>query len=188
MSDLLGRGFFDDEVIKWAFPDPARRAKSLSEFFGIYLDLAFDRGGVMVDADRAAAFVYFRPEGMDMSVEEQERMRSRMTACAGEDASTVLAFLDALDAHHPTGPRHYYGFCMATEPERRNSGCGMAFMQFLNTVMDRDGLPSYSECTSLQCRSICIRLGYRDAGPPIQLEGGPVLYPVWREPNAQVVC
>jgi hypothetical protein len=59
-------------------------------------------------------------------------------------------------------------------------------MNARHAILDRDGTSAYLEASDHAKRDLYTRYGYTELGPPIQLPGGPPMYPMWRQPRSGV--
>jgi GNAT superfamily N-acetyltransferase len=96
------------------------------------------------------------------------------------------AFDLALDRHHPADlPHHHHLAILAVRPDSQGQGTGTALLNAHHAALDRDGMPAYLEASRQDTRRIYLRHGYilrPDA--PIRLpDGGPEMWPMWREPQ-----
>lgn len=185
VCDVLACEFFNDPVLKFAFagPDPDSRLETMRQFFRIYVNLAKDYGGTLIDENDAGVLVYFRPELADMTGKENEALDAQLRRQCGSDYVSVAAFMNGLDHYHPATPPHYYVFLVAVQRAQRGTCLVNRLFSELNTILDRDKYPCYAECTRLSTRTLVRRFGYRDAGQPLNFKGFPPLYPIWREPQ-----
>jgi GNAT superfamily N-acetyltransferase len=69
---------------------------------------------------------------------------------------------------------------MAVHPAHQRHGIGSALLAAHHATLDAAGLPAYLEASGNRSRALYLRHGYTDTGPPVQLSGGPALYPMWR--------
>lgn len=186
VCELLASEFYHDPVLNFAFTDtsPARRLETMKRFFRIYIDLARDYGGILLAEDNVGVLVYFHPELMEMTKEENERLDGLLRRECGVDYATASAFMNGLDQYHPRNPPHFYIFLVAVSRANRGGGIVKALFSKLNVILDKAKLPCYAECTAFSTRTLVRRFGYRDAGQPLQIEGFPELFPIWHEPNS----
>jgi GNAT superfamily N-acetyltransferase len=77
-----------------------------------------------------------------------------------------------MDEHHPHDPHHYVAL-VGVRKERRGNGIATAMLRRHHRVLDRDGVPAYLEAVSPETAGLYAALD----------EGGPYLYPMWREPQ-----
>jgi ribosomal protein S18 acetylase RimI-like enzyme len=104
-----------------------------------------------------------------------------MLRVLGRQASSAGQMLAAMQQHHPPTP-HWYLLYLATESGRRGSGIGTALLQPVLHQCDTDGVPAYLEATTEGNRALYRRHGFTDMPQLVLPGGGPVLYPMWREP------
>lgn len=187
VCELLASEFYHDPVLKFAFTDEnmLRRLATMQKFFRIYVDLAQKNGGILLAEDDTGVLVYFHPELMEMTKEENQRLDSLLKQECGVDYATASAFMNGLDQYHPRNPPHFYIFLVAVSRASRGGVIVKALFNKLNTILDKAKLPCYAECTAFSTRTLVRRFGYRDAGHPLHIEGFPELFPIWREPNSE---
>lgn len=185
IDDLLAAEFFDDPILKFAFPNTTgkRRRETMRRFFRIYVDLAIEYGGVLIAENNSGVLVYFRPEIMKMADEKSVLLDSQLRQECGSDYATVVAFMNGLSHHHPQTPPHYYIFLIAVQRQYRRKGVAKSLLGELNIILDSGGVSCYAECTTLSSRSLFRFSGYHDTSPPLHIEGFPELFPVWRNPQ-----
>jgi GNAT superfamily N-acetyltransferase len=90
--------------------------------------------------------------------------------------------LAVIQKHHPTVP-HWYLYYLATTAHRQSTGIGSALMRPVLQTCDEQGIPAYLEATTERNRALYLRHGFVPAEPLPLPRGGPVLYPMWREPQ-----
>jgi len=83
--------------------------------------------------------------------------------------------------HRPLGD-HWYLLYMGVAPGRQGQGLGSALLRPVLDECDRTGTPAYLEASCERSRALYARHGFveRDALP--LPEGGPTIFPMWREP------
>jgi GNAT superfamily N-acetyltransferase len=59
---------------------------------------------------------------------------------------------------------------------------GSALLRAVLERCDRDGTPAYLEASCERNRQLYLRHGFTDLEPLPLPDGGPVMYPMWREP------
>lgn len=62
-------------------------------------------------------------------------------------------------------------------------GFGTALLAHRAAQLDRQGRAAYLEASSACSARLYRRLGFEEAGDPIQPAGGPPLFPMWRPPR-----
>ena len=110
----------------------------------------------------------------------------RLAEATGRWLSRFEAFDATLDRHHPAGLAHHHLAILAVHPDRQGQGTGTALLRAHHAALDRDGLPAYLEAASPRTRRSYQQHRYHlRPGAPIRLpDGGPAMWPMWREPRA----
>jgi GNAT superfamily N-acetyltransferase len=86
--------------------------------------------------------------------------------------------------HHPDHAPHHYLAILAVQPDLRGRGIGSALLDGYHAPLDETGAAAYLESAGLRQRELYLRKGYVDHGEPFPVgDGGPLLYPMWREPS-----
>lgn len=185
VCDLLASEFYNDPVLKFVFTGTSReqRMKALRGFFRVYVDLAQKLGGILLTENNVGALVYFGPELMELTADDNDQVYRQLRQECGKDYMAVSALMNGLDNYHPCTPSHYYVFAVAVSRLSRGGEMVAKLFSNLNMILDKEKLPCYAECTTYSTRSLVRRFGFRDAGAPLCIEGFPELYPIWREPQ-----
>ena len=180
--DLLTNEFFDDPVLKYAFIDVdlEKRKDSMRFFFDLYTRLAIQNGGVIVTEGITGALVYFNTLFIEMSADERMIIDKELRKGCGDSYELISKFMNGLDIFHPNELPHIYIFLVAVSKPCRGGRVVSALFRKMNRILDTGNLPCYAECTTYATRTLLRRYGYYDAGAPINIEGFPLLYPIWR--------
>jgi GNAT superfamily N-acetyltransferase len=136
---------------------------------------------VEITPDRAGAALWL-PAGPDAPAQPAD-YGARLAAATSPWTKRFVAFDAALEARHPAGVAHRHLAILAVRPGRQGQGTGTALLRSCHQALDRDGTPAYLEASDPRTRRLYLRHGYTDHGPPIDLPGGPPMYPMWREPS-----
>lgn len=181
VCDLLAEEFSNDPLHEVLFTEPKERIRILRNYFRIYVDLASKRGGTLFAENDAGVLVYFRPEVMEMSDEDQVTIDNQIREVCGSYSATVAAYTQGLKHYHPRTPPHYYILLIAIRRSSRGGRVVTDLFSALHAMADKEKFPCYAECTKFSTRTNLRRWGYLDAGPPLRIDGFPELFPVWRE-------
>ena len=134
-------------------------------------------------AGESAGAALWAPPGQppvpDEDAEEFGRRLEEMTPA--EDAERLFALNKLIDEHHPRGSYYFLQFT-GVEPARQGHGIGSALLAPMLERCDREGAPAYLDATSPDNKRLYERHGFR-AGDEYAPEGGPPLWPMWREPG-----
>lgn len=180
---VLVNSFFADPLMLWAFPAESRRAQILPEFFLAQLEISLDYDGVLTDGGRDAALLYLPPGAWDKLEARDEELTARFGGLAGEYRDALLTIMGLQAHHHPTDREHYYVSFSGVQPGVQRRGAMSVLSGALLDRADREGVPVYTEASSVAGAALCRRQGFVPRGTEIVLPGGPVLSPMWREPR-----
>lgn len=180
LADVLARAFQEDPVFTWWISDADRRRVTLPPFFELFVETFVVHGLVYADTDTTGTVVWGPPSN-PMGIEDEEAFGARVEEIvAGVDLPRVFEIITVLAEQHPSAP-HFYLQWAAVLPEQQGRGIGSALLEPVLQRCDREGVPAYTEATSLQNRRLYERHGFtfiNEIGPA----GGPPLYRMWREP------
>jgi len=183
LSDLIADAFHDLPPSRWLIADPAARRQIFPAYFRLYAEHAMASGVVHTTTGRTAVALWL-PIGQD-AAGQPDGYRARLAAATSPWTGRFLAFDQALEQRHPAGVAHHHLAILAVRPDSQGQGTGTTLLRAYHQMLDHDaGAPAYLEAADLHTRRIYLRHGYADHGPPIRLPGGPLMYPMWREPRS----
>jgi GNAT superfamily N-acetyltransferase len=182
LSQVIADAFFPLPPCRWLISDGAARREILPGFFRMYVEHAMADGTVYTTAARTAAALWIptgpggprQPDGYDEQLAE----------VTGKWAEQFVIFDQQLDAHHLTGVAHHHLAILAVRPDVQGRGIGTALLDAYHAILDGEGTVAYLEASDERTRGIYLRHGYADYGSPIELPGGPFMYPMVRHPRA----
>ncbi len=178
----LARAFRDDPVFRWAYPSDERRHGVLPKFFSLFTEQLLRHGEVYTAAEGAGAALWAPPGRSPVPEEDADEVAGRLEEMSGADAERLFAISKAVDEHHPPGSYYFLQF-MGVEPAGQGRGIGAALLAHVLQRCDREGFRVYLDATSRDNKRFYERHGFRASGEYAP-EGGPPLWPMWREPNA----
>lgn len=181
LSAVIADAFHDLPPSSWLIADEAARRQIFPGYFRILIVHAFTSGLVYTTAERDAAALWIPAAGGLPA--PPARYAERLAAATGPWTDRFTAFDAALESRHPAGTPHHHLALLGVRPDRQGHGTGTALLQAHHRVLDHDSLSGYLEASSPRARQLYLRHGYRDLGPPIDLAGGPSLFPMWRGPG-----
>ncbi|KOG87648.1 GNAT family N-acetyltransferase [Streptomyces varsoviensis] len=206
ITAVLARAFAADPVMGWffpesAFPDERARAEHLAAFFGTLLEFQYgphgacqtakpDEGhdgseGGEVPARVVAAALWTPPGAPELSEETEQAMGLRMVELATERLDRLVSAYRLLREHVPDTPHWYLGV-LGSDPAAQGGGYGAALLRSRLAVCDADGVPAYLEASKQANIGYYERFGFTVRGGAAGVElpdGGPVVWPMWREPR-----
>jgi ribosomal protein S18 acetylase RimI-like enzyme len=178
LSLVIAEAFGDLPPSRWLIPPAAARREIFPGYFRILLEHALACGVVQTTPGRTAAALWL-PGGGGQPEGDDERL-----ATATRPWTERFAAFDAeLGGRHPAG-LHWYLAILAVRSDRQGRGTGTALLRAWHEVLDRDlGMAAYLEAASPQARDLYLGHGYADHGLPVELPGGPPMYPMLRRPR-----
>jgi GNAT superfamily N-acetyltransferase len=190
LSRVIADAFLDLPPSWWLIADQAVRRRIFPEYFRIFVEAALADGIVQTIQDRAAVAVWLPSDAAGLSPDESPAdgpadYVTRLTAVTQPWTSRFLAFDAAIEGRHPAEPAHHHLAFLAVRPDRQGLGIGSALLLAHHQFLDHGvRLPAYLEAAEPRSRQLYLRHGYVDLGPPNFLsDGGPPMFPMWRDPR-----
>jgi GNAT superfamily N-acetyltransferase len=183
LSQVIADAFADLPPSRWLIPDDDARRQIFPAYFRIYVEHAMASGTVHTTTDRAAAALWLPlkecPAGPPEDYDEQ------LAAAAGRWLERFRAFDATLAEHHPYGTAHHHLAILAVRPDNQGRGTGSRLLRAGHDTLDQHGAPAYLEAATLRTTRLYQRHGYavRPGGPFRLPNGGPAMWPMWREPQ-----
>jgi GNAT superfamily N-acetyltransferase len=182
LARILRAAFADDPVFAFLFPtDMSRREDRLHRMFTLEAARSERHGGTWV-AEGAGASVWFPPGQWRSTTWEDLRDAPRWLRVFGRQAGLAQKVRSQMEAHHRPLPDHWYLLYIGIQPERQGQGLGSALLRPVLEECDRTGTPAYLEASCERSRSLYARHGFVEREPLPLPDGGPTIYPMWREP------
>jgi ribosomal protein S18 acetylase RimI-like enzyme len=182
IAETLALAFEDDPVMEFLFPDPASRVRRLNRFFRTGLLVQhLSYGACFTDAEWSGAALWDPPGRWRITLTQLLRGAPHMLAALGVRVPAGLRALSAVEHAHPTPP-HYYLAVLGTRPDRQGKGVGSSLLRPILDRCDADGVGAYLESSKERNIAFYRRHGFETTGE-IRLPGGPVVWPMWREPR-----
>ncbi|MFK4098589.1 GNAT family N-acetyltransferase [Streptomyces sp. NPDC019531] len=183
VAGLLDSAFQDDPVSGWIFPGEEDRRTTHPRLMAAFVDIVLAEGRVDVTEDGAACALWLSvaADGGDED-DEEGFARLREALDPGNERIEQIGTLTA--AVHPVGRAHEYLWMIGVVPGRQGEGLGAALIGSVLERCDREGVPAYLEASSVRSRKLYERLGFELVDRPLDLPGGPQMWPMWREPSA----
>ena len=180
IAGMLAEAFVDLPTAKWLVADPAERVRAVRGQFEILVEHAMDAGGVMTAGDVDAALVWFDHTRTPAAVPDYDQ---RLRVACGRHTDRFVHLDRIMDYHHP-GEAHNYLALVGVRKERRGRGLATDLLRRHHRVLDESKTPAYLEAVSPETVELYGSLGFRPHSKPFHLdEGGPALYPMWRQPG-----
>lgn len=177
LAEAMGNGL----VARWLMPDATVRRESAPAYFEIFAEHAVRYGEVyttVADGALSGVALWFPLTSVIPTPVDYDHRLKDASGSAFDRARELDA---ALDAHHPMEPHHYLAF-LAVHPDRQNRGIGSALLNRHHARLDAAGIPAYLEANDPRNRDLYLRHGYRERIGIRLPDGGPMIWPMWREP------
>ncbi|MCX5402417.1 GNAT family N-acetyltransferase [Streptomyces sp. NBC_00335] len=187
VAALLARAFSDDPVMAWMIPAPAGRERRIARYFELAQRQQRPRaGGVRVaatsDGRLLAAALWSGPGHWRTSaVGELAALPSYVRVFGPRGLSRAGEVQNVMHGSHPDTP-HWYLPSVGTEPGLQGTGVGSALLRQQLAACDSLGQPAYLESSKAANVPFYERLGFRVTSELCLPQGGPTLWPMWREP------
>ncbi|WP_037620879.1 GNAT family N-acetyltransferase [Streptomyces aureus] len=188
---LLDEAFQDDPVSNWVFPTPAHRRAKHPALMAAFTDVVLAEGRIDLAEDGSACALWLsvpaaaQHDGGDGQGDAEDGP-AELRAAVDPDNERVEQIGRLTAGVHPEGRAHAYLWMIGVAPERQGQGLGRALIESVLDRCDREGLAAYLEASNARSRALYERLGFEPEGSPLDLPGGPRMWPMWREPRPLV--
>jgi ribosomal protein S18 acetylase RimI-like enzyme len=181
IASALAGAFLDDPVFCWVCPDDERRQRMLPDFFALFIRAMTRHDEIYVAGEGTGAALWAPPGRAAVAEEDADEFGRRLNEMSGVDAERMFAVSKLLDEHHPPGSFYFLQF-VGVGPDSRGHGIGSALLAHMLERCDREGARAYLDATSPRNKRLYERHGFL-AGGEYAPEGGPPMWPMWREPT-----
>ena len=176
MDDLL-QAFFDDPVLTWAFPDPAKRRRHGTAYFRMHARRSIASGFAW--ATDGGAALWDPPHAWKTSAAEDLLLAARSVRGIGlRHGSRVVRGLLEVEKQHPS-EEHLYLAVVGTRPDARGQGWGARLLAPGLQYADEHKLPCYLESSNPANLRFYERLGF-ETTTEHQVPDGPLVTLMWR--------
>lgn len=183
IADALQDAFFDDPVMAWILQDEGSRSRRLAGLFGVLLRAHYlPLETVWTTPDKTGAALWAPPGRAVIPTTVILRNGVGMLRALGRRAGRALRALTHVEHQHPQDPHWYLGV-LGTRVANQGKGIGSALLGPVLDRCDESGMPAYLESSKYSNIAFYRRHGFEVTGE-IQLPlGGPMVWPMWREPR-----
>jgi GNAT superfamily N-acetyltransferase len=185
VAETMALAFYADPVWGWAFPDAERRLEQHRAVWGFAIESALDYGWVRMTGTGvcAAAALWIPPGRPELRPEDAARFEPMLAGLLGDEAPRVLDTFARFDRAHPADRPHYYLSLLATHPDHRGRGLGMALLAENLARIDAEGAAAYLESTNPDNHRRYEGVGFARWGGFELGEDGPLVTQMWRDPR-----
>ncbi|MGX1808479.1 GNAT family N-acetyltransferase [Nocardia sp. NPDC055321] len=187
MGKVLGIAFSDDPVFTWLIPDDKVRARRAALMFEALIrhqffatggaEVALDDNGVLV-----GVAVWAPPGKWSSSGLASLRILPGLARALRGKLAQGGRMAEAMAEHHPKEPHWYLAF-IGTLPSARGRGFGQALLNSRLDRCDAEGAPAYLESSKPDNVPYYERFGFEKTGELDVTQGGPLMWPMWRDPR-----
>ncbi len=186
VSTVLAKAFYDDPVMTWMLPDDTTRLNALTRAFaGLTRHHFLSRGGSEVGrrGGTVGAATLWDPPGQRKASRLEELVMMPMMLWAFRSrVPATRQVMELMEKHHPEDP-HWYLMVIGSDPSVRGEGFGQALMRSRLDRCDAEGAPAYLENSNPRNESYYMRFGFEVTGEIKLPNGGPPMWPMWRDPR-----
>ncbi|MFE5808991.1 GNAT family N-acetyltransferase [Streptomyces sp. NPDC056491] len=189
VAALLARAFADDPVMAWMIPGAdGERERRIARYFRLARRQQRPRAGAVRVAATAegrllGAALWSGPGRWRTSAVRELAALPRYAGIFGllgmPRAGEVQ---EVMHEAHPAEP-HWYLPAVGTDRGLQGMGVGSALLRQQLADCDRLGQPAYLESSNITNVPFYEKLGFRVTGELLLPNGGPTLWPMWRDPD-----
>ena len=180
VTSIITLAFAGDPLWSLALARPDGSTEHHAQFWEMFVEGALRYPWVWLSGRGEATSVWIPPGGTEMSDEQEQRVASLAEELLGPTAPQFFELLDRFDAAHPRDEPHYYLSLLATHPDHRGKGVGMAQLRHDLSLIDDEGFPAYLESSNPANNERYAAVGFEALGEFTYPGGGPVVTPMWR--------
>ena len=186
LAGVLGRAFYDDPVTMWMVPNNNARARGLPRAFAAMTRHHFLAGGgaeVACQDGVIGGVALWDPPGRWKTTRREEwLMKLDFLLAFRSRVANTEQLLELMKEVHPEEP-HWYLMLLGSDPTVRGAGFGRALMESRLNRCDAEGVPAYLENSNPKNEAYYMRFGFEVTGEIKLPDGGPTLWPMWRNPR-----
>ena len=187
VSRILGAAFDDDPVFNWFIRQDERHGEATELLLRGGAERAVrDHGECYLTGDARGAAVW-QPPGYERPPPTPEQ-RERLVAgiCNTPEGRRRFAqFAELMAEHHPAEPPNFYLGAIGVLPAVQRGGLGSLLIRSVLDRCDREGTPASLISTRERNLPLYERHGFVVRARVELPEGGPSIWPMWREPRGE---
>jgi len=183
VAHVLALAFADDPVWgAWTFPAASDRVGPGERYWLPYVDAALKYDGIHLTADGGAVAIWVPPGVAEMDDEDEAATERMLAEVLPGRESQLLEAYERFEESHPREEPHWYLSLLATHPDHRGHGLGVALVAEHLATVDAAHVPAYLESTNDANLARYERLGFQRHGS-FALPDGPTVTTMWRRPT-----
>jgi ribosomal protein S18 acetylase RimI-like enzyme len=184
-ASTLARGFCDDPLFSFVFPQAENRIAALEEMFQVFVADAIARGEVLLAPEKQGAIAWY-PAGIQVFDDTFEAVLAEAFAIVaqfgGEDAMERFEQIGKIVQQHEPKDAHHEVFWLAIAQEARGKGLGGDLLRPVLDDADAKNVPCYLVSSNPRNISFYERHGFRQA-IPMAINSAVLLTGMWRDPQ-----
>ena len=187
VARILAAAFDDDPVFNWFIRQDERHGEATERLLRGGAERAVrEHGECYLLADERGAAVWQPPdfEAPPPTPEQRERLVAGICDTA-EGRRRSAQFAELMAEHHPAEPPNFYLGAIGVLPAVQRGGLGSLLIRAVLDRCDREGIPASLISTRERNLPLYERHGFVVSARVELPEGGPSLWPMWREPRAE---
>ena len=183
VADALSDAFYDDPVMSWILAEESSRRRRLAGMFSVLMRAHYvPMSTAWTTPDHAGAALWASPGRAVVPLPTMVRNSPSLVRALGRRTLTALRALTHVERLHPKEPHWYLGV-LGTRTAQQGTGIGSTLMGPALRICDEQALPAYLESSKHSNIAFYERHGFKLTGE-IQLPlGGPLVWPMWRDPR-----
>jgi ribosomal protein S18 acetylase RimI-like enzyme len=183
----LSDAFADDPMVSWFMRTDAKRDAARLDFFRFLIGkLAFPLARIDRPAGGGAAAVWLPFEWLAPTpfLQELASLPVMLRTTGLARFGRMSAVRRDMDAHHPTDRPHAYLWFLGVTPAAQGHGVGSRLLKAASSRLDAAGQPSYLETATERNVALYRRHGFEVISEHKARPDAPVMWSMWREPQA----
>jgi GNAT superfamily N-acetyltransferase len=182
----LARAFDDDPLMTWILPDAQLRRRRLPQLFAVLLRRYYLGHGateIVLAAGQVLGCGMWAPPGAWLPpAQRQLAAAPGIVRALGSRFRVTNSAFSAIARVHPREP-HWYLSGLGTDPPAQGTGVGGQLLRSRLARCDMTGLPAYLESSKESNVGYYETFGFMVTHEVKIPDGGPTLWPMWRQPR-----
>ena len=182
LATTLARAFVDDPVTLWLLPRSRRRWRMVA-LFNLVLRSQIGVGETYSTPDGVGAAVWAPPGRWRFDVGLMGDSIEEFRSIVGANLERAIDVYATLEGAHPADQPHWYLATLGTHPDWQGAGIGTALLEPVLSRAAAESLPDYLESSKESNIAYYRRYGFEVRGEICLPNGGPTIWPMWRDPQ-----
>jgi len=181
VTDTIARAFADDPVWGPALGGDRTSIARKASIWRIFVAAAVRHPWTSIVGDGAAVAVWIPPDGIELDHADEELLTTTVADVVGPAAAAEYFELAArFEANHRNDVAHAYLSLLATHPDQRGRGIGMALLAEDLARLDALHVPAWLESTNPANDRRYQSVGFEPGGSFRTVDGQRVITTMWR--------